>query len=49
VANGIAYGRLVVSELGCQIVGVGSVELNPVFTPQAASMSKGTTICWRPS
>jgi uncharacterized protein YggE len=40
VANGIANARLVVSELGCEIVGVGNVNLSPAFIPPSSSISK---------
>lgn len=42
VANGIANARLVVSELGCEIVGVGTINLSPAFIPPSSSISKST-------
>merc|ERR1711974_38077 len=39
VANGIANARLVVSELGCEIVGVGNLNLSPAFNPPSSSIS----------
>jgi uncharacterized protein YggE len=39
VANAIAYGRLLLSELGCQAVGVGAVTLSPLFAPASSSVN----------
>jgi uncharacterized protein YggE len=39
VANAIAYGRLILGELGCQAVGVGAVTLTPLYTPMSSSVN----------
>jgi uncharacterized protein YggE len=39
VANAIAFGRLLLSELGCQAVGVGAVTLSPLFTPASSPIN----------
>jgi uncharacterized protein YggE len=38
VANAIAYGRLILGELGCQAVGVGAVTLTPLYAPMSSSV-----------
>jgi hypothetical protein len=45
VANAIAYGRLILGELGCQAVGVGAVTLTPLYTPMSSSVNSTFTYC----
>ena len=47
----IANARLVVDELGCEIVGVGTINLSPAFTPSPFPINgtpRPATRVWRP-